>query len=66
MLSSNNDNENEIGEFLREVRRIRNHANYDKKYDFDYFSDELVNIQSKIDNIVGSILYLRNNPNWRM
>ena len=62
LLSTEDDNENEIGEFLREVRCIRNHANYDKKYDFDYFLEELINIQSKINNIVSSILYLRDNP----
>ena len=62
LLSTEDDNENEIGEFLREVRGIRNHANYDKKYDFDYFLEELINIQSKINNIVSSILYLRDNP----
>ena len=62
LLSTEDDNENEIGEFLREVRGIRNHANYDKKYDFDYFLEELINIQSKIYNIVSSILYLRDNP----
>ena len=62
LLSTEDDNENEIGEFLREVRGIRNHENYDKKYDFDYFLEELINIQSKINNIVSSILYLRDNP----
>ena len=62
LLSTEDDNENEIGEFLREVRGIRNHANYDNKYDFDYFLEELIDIQSKINNIVSSILYLRDNP----
>lgn len=62
LLSTEDDNENEIGEFLREVRGIRNHVNYDNKYDFDYFLEELINIQSKINNIVSSILYLRDNP----
>lgn len=63
LLSSVDDNENEIGDFLSKVRRVRNHVNYDKNHDFDYFFAELQNIQSKIENVVDSILYLRNNPN---
>ena len=66
LLDSVDDNENGIGDFLSKVRRVRNHANYDKNHDFDYFFAELQNIQSKIDNVVDSILYLRDNPNRRI
>ncbi len=61
LVSSDNYNENEVGEFLSGVRHIRNHANYDKKYDFDYFLEKLNEIQDDIENVANSIIYLRNN-----
>lgn len=60
LLKYGNDNEREVGEFLGKVRGVRNHANYDKKYGYDYFQEQLSNILMRIDNVVNSILFLRN------
>lgn len=62
MLSTNDYNENEIGEFLSNVRHVRNSANYDKEHGYEYFVDKLVEIHKNIENIVNSIQYLRTNP----
>ncbi len=57
---------NEIGEFLFKVRDVRNHANYDAEYDLEYFLEELKNIHTKIENVISSVRYLRNNPHVRL
>lgn len=56
---SKNSNENEIGEFLGKLRNIRNHADYDK--DFEY-CEYLPKIQEKTEMTKNSINYLRSNP----
>ena len=58
MLSTNDYNENEIGEFLSNVRHVCNSANYDKEHGYEYFADKLVEIHKNIENIVNSIQYL--------
>lgn len=66
LMSSKDYNENEVGEFLNKVRHVRNSANYDKEHDYEYFTDKLVEIHKNIDNVVNSIVFLRNNPNWEI
>ena len=66
LLNSSDDNANEIGEFLFKVRDVRNHANYDAEYDLEYFLKELKNIHTKIENVISSVRYLRNNPHVRL
>lgn len=66
MLKSSNANANEIGNFLFKVRPVRNHADYDGQYDLEYFSEQLKNIHAKIENVINSIKYLRNNPYVRL
>lgn len=62
LIKSKNLNEREIGEFLGNWRYVRNYADYDKKHDEIYFVEKLNEILGDIDNVVSSILYLRNNP----
>lgn len=62
LLSSRNDNENEVGEFLSNLRHVHNSADYDKEHDYDYFVDKLTEVQSDIGDVVSSIEYLRKNP----
>lgn len=62
LLEQGNYNEKDIGEFLSKFRNVRNHANYDKKYGYEYFLEQLKNIQSVIEEITDSIIYLRNSP----
>lgn len=61
-MSTNDYNENEVGEFLSNTRSVRNLANYDKEHDYDYFIDKLDEIRGDIENIVNSIIFLRDNP----
>lgn len=58
---SKNLNEREIGEFLGKWGPIRNSVDYDKKHDYDYFSEELSNIHNEIGDVINSINYLRDN-----
>ena len=62
LVSTNDYNENEVGEFLSNTRSVRNLANYDKEHDYDYFIDKLDEIRGDIENIVNSIIFLRDNP----
>lgn len=62
LVLTNDYNENEVGEFLSNTRAIRNSANYDKENDYYYFIDKLAEIHGDIENVVNSIIYLRNNP----
>lgn len=61
LIRSKNSNEREIGELLGKWRPVRNAADYDKKHDYSYFSEELANIHNEIENAVNSVIYLRNN-----
>lgn len=62
LVSTNDYNENEVGEFLSNTRSVRNLANYNKEHDYDYFIDKLDEIRGDIENIVNSIIFLRDNP----
>ena len=62
LLSSNDNNENEVGEFLSNLRHVRNSADYDKEHDYDYFVDKLIEVHNEIGDVVNSIRYLRKNP----
>lgn len=57
LFLSDDFNENGVGEFLSNVRHVRNSANYDKEHDYEYFYEKLVEIHKNIDNVVDSIRY---------
>ena len=65
LVASDDDNENEIGEFLNNLRYVRNSADYDKKHDYEFFADKLRDIHNNIDTIVDSVLFLRRTSGWR-
>lgn len=62
LISSKNANENEIGEILDKLRKLRNEASYDKKYNKEYFEEKLSKIELDIETAFQSLNYLKNNP----
>ena len=62
LLNSKDLNENELGEILNELRKLRNKASYDKEYGKEFFEEELNKTEKDIKTAFQSLNYLKNNP----
>lgn len=62
LLNSADLNENELGEILDELRKLRNKASYDKEYGKEFFEEELSKSEKDIEIAFQSLNYLKNNP----
>ncbi|WP_296894436.1 hypothetical protein [uncultured Methanobrevibacter sp.] len=56
--------EKEVAKMLSKLRGIRNHADYDSRFDEDFFLNFLDENEKKLINAYGALTFLKNNPGF--
>lgn len=65
LINSQDDTEASIGEKLIYLKELRNNADYDWGFDFEYFNENLSNVQNDSKLIIDQIQSLRNSPPFK-
>ena len=64
LINSNDLNEINLAKCLFFLREARNHADYDSRFDEDFFLNFLDENEKKLINAYGALTFLKNNPGF--